>query len=181
MSDVEYRNKSVLIVEDSAAARNLLRGMMKDFGVSTLDISIHGKEALDKLRQKNYDLVLCDYNLGDGSDGQQVLEELRHKNSLKASAGFIMITAESSIESVMGALEYQPDGYLTKPFTRNELRKRVDKVVRNKQLFAPVYKALEKHDADQAIAACDEVIDKHANQYSRAARFKGDILFKCFL
>lgn len=176
MSDVEYRDKSVLIVEDSAAARNLIRGMMKDFGVAALDISINGNDALEKLRRKSYDLVLCDYNLGDGSDGQQVLEQLRHNDWLKHSASFIMITAESSMDMVMGALEYQPDGYLTKPFTRKELRTRLDRVLNNKAKFSQVYKSLTLDNIDQALVACDDVAQAHANLASRAMRLKGDIL-----
>lgn len=176
MADVAYRDKSVLIVEDSAAARNLLRGMMKDFGAVNIDISINGKEALDKIRQNSYDLVLCDYNLGEGTDGQQVLEELRHHQWLKLSACFVMVTAESSIEMVMGALEYEPDGYLTKPFTQNEIRKRLDRVLINKQHFTDVHQAVDGQRIDQAVAECDQVVVNYPNLQSRALRLKGDIL-----
>ena len=67
---------------------------------------------------KSYDIVLCDYNLGAGQDGQQLLEELRYRHKLKNTSLFVMITAESSRDMVLGALEYLPDDYLTKPITQ---------------------------------------------------------------
>ncbi|CAK0759075.1 hypothetical protein CCP3SC15_2450004 [Gammaproteobacteria bacterium] len=46
---------------------------------------------------RSYDIVLCDYNLGDGRDGMQILEEAKQRHLIGLTTVFVMITAESSI------------------------------------------------------------------------------------
>ena len=104
-----YRRARILIVEDSAEARGLLRGFMREVGAEKIDLASNGQEAIDFMKSHKFDIVLCDYNLGKGKDGQQVLEEVRVSKYLSYSTVFIMITAETTLEMVMGALEYQPD------------------------------------------------------------------------
>jgi len=56
-----------------------------------------------------YDIVLSDYNLGGNIDGQHILETTRKNYSLDHSAIFMMITADTTYESVVSAVEYEPD------------------------------------------------------------------------
>jgi len=81
------------------------------------------------MHDKSFDIVLCDYNLGEGKDGQQVLEEAKEDSLLPYSSIFIMTTAENSMEMVMGAAEYQPDDYLSKPFTKQVLQTRLKRLL----------------------------------------------------
>ena len=117
MAYIDYLHKRILIIDDLAEARSIVRSFMRDFGCQQIDVVGNSNDCMDLLQRHNYDLVLCDYNMGKGKDGQQILEEVRHANLLKHTAAFIMITSENTTEMVMGALEYSPDGYLTKPFT----------------------------------------------------------------
>jgi DNA-binding response OmpR family regulator len=59
--------------------------------------------------------VLCDYNLGDGMDGQELLER-RKTGTLPLSTIWIMITGERKYERVVAAAEMAPDDYILKPF-----------------------------------------------------------------
>ena len=85
-------------------------------------------EAIGLLRNHKYDVVLCDFNLGDGKNGQQLLEEAKITNLIGPACAWIMITAEKTTEAVMGAVEYQPDGYLLKPITAAQLQTRLKKI-----------------------------------------------------
>jgi DNA-binding response OmpR family regulator len=87
------------------------------------------------LAKIRYDVVLCDYNLGDGKNGQQVLEEARVRNLVLPSSVWLMVSAEKSVESVMGAAEHQPDAYLIKPITEGVLLTRLNRVWHRKQVF----------------------------------------------
>ena len=138
-----YKKSRFLIVEDSADARGMLRGMLKDLSAIHIDLAINGRDAIEQLAQSSYDVVLCDYNLGKGKDGQQVLEEARYSGYLKYSSIFIMVTAETSLEMVMGALEYQPDSYLSKPFTRNDLKSRLERTLQVKLEYKKIETAFE--------------------------------------
>jgi DNA-binding response OmpR family regulator len=82
---------------------------------------------------QRYDIILCDYNLGQGKDGQQVLEEARFREFMSPSTIFVMITAENTMDMFMGVLEYSPDDYLIKPFTKEALGKKLRDLIRKKE------------------------------------------------
>src|SRR5690606_8484805 len=110
------------------------------------DTADRGEETLSLCRNKRYDIILHDYNLGPGKNGQQVLEELVAGKLLSPHSIFVMVTAESSQAMVLSALEHEPDAYLTKPFNRASLAQRLDKLVERKQRLKPIYNAIEKND-----------------------------------
>ena len=108
-STEDLKKRKVLVVEDFLNFRLTLRTMLKSFGISYIDDAATGEEAVQMMSSNKYDIILCDYNLGPGKDGQQVLEEARCCEYIDHSTVFIMVTAENTLEMIMGALEYQPD------------------------------------------------------------------------
>ena len=56
--------------------------MLQEFGCRQVDTAVHGAEALRLCSETEYDLILCDFNLGKGRSGLQVLEKLRFKQLL---------------------------------------------------------------------------------------------------
>ena len=132
-----YSQMRCLVVDDMPDVRVAITGMLRVFGVQNIDVVANGEQAMEACFNTHYHMVLCDYNLGPGRDGQQVLEELRYRNRLNNTSIFVMITAESSREMVLGALEYQPDDYVTKPITQALLRQRLDRVLlRHRELYS---------------------------------------------
>ena len=73
--------------------RQLLREMLVPLEPTRIVVGKNGKEAITLLEKNAFDIVLCDYKLGNGKDGQQVLEEARHRNLLSHAAIFFIITA----------------------------------------------------------------------------------------
>ena len=59
------------------------------------------------MSEKDFGLVISDYDIGKGKDGQQLLEEARYTKSVKAVSSFVLLTAESSLDKVIGAIEPQ--------------------------------------------------------------------------
>ena len=123
---LSYANQKVLIVDDFPEFRMSLKNIMQQLGATDIDIAPDGKTAVNSCRKKSYDIILSDYSLGEGKDGQQVLEELIISDLLKPTTVFIMVTAENTTEMVMAAIEHTPDSYLTKPFTEDDLKTRLD-------------------------------------------------------
>lgn len=153
-----YGAKRCLVVDDMPDVRVSISGMLRVFGVKNIDVVANGDQAIEACNNNDYQLVLCDYNLGDGRDGQQILEELRFRNRLKNTSIFVIVTAESSRDMVLGALECQPDDYMTKPFTQVLLRERLDRVViRNEELYA-VKQALDEKDFVKVEQRCQELL-----------------------
>ncbi|MGD8587537.1 MAG: response regulator [Chromatiales bacterium] len=170
--------RSYLVVDDFGDMRSTLRSMLSLFGVTDIDNAKNGADAIQQMEHKRYGVVLCDYNLGIGKDGQQVLEEARHRNLISVSTAFIMITAENTLSMVLGALEYEPDSYLYKPFTKDLLRNRLEKVLSKKKDLQRVDEALEGKDYASAIKLLDRRIDTKPKNLAELLRLKGDICIR---
>lgn len=160
MINLEYalRDKNILIVDDLVEARSSLKKMLVLLGATQPDTATDGREAMQFLMERDYDIVLSDYNLGKGKDGQQVLEEARYSNRLRASSLFILVTGENALDMVMGALEYEPDNYITKPFTLNMLRERLIRIMTIKEKLADVDLAIDQGDTSNAISLAENLL-----------------------
>lgn len=147
----------ILIIDDFAHMRSSLRAMLRELGAEDPMTAANGDDALVLLSTHDFDVVLCDYNLGDGKDGQQILEETRHRHLLRYSAAFVMITAETTMPMVLGAIEHQPDDYLAKPFVRDVLRLRLQRTVARRRGFDVLDQPLADGDSLRALELCDRL------------------------
>src|SRR5690625_6581403 len=82
MAYADYSKLKVLIVDDFDNFRMAVSKMLQEYGARDVDTVSNGRQALQLCSENRYDLILCDYNLGTGKNGQQVLEELRHRRLL---------------------------------------------------------------------------------------------------
>jgi tetratricopeptide (TPR) repeat protein len=158
VEQVDWAAKNYLVVDDFIGVRQLLRESLRSLGARNIDQASSGGEAMGLLTRIRYDVVLCDFNLGEGKNGQQVLEEVRVRNLLLPSSVFLMVSAEKSVESVMGAAEHQPDAYLIKPITEGVLLSRLNRVWHKKQVFRPIDQACADKDYLRAARLCDEAL-----------------------
>ena len=175
---VDLASKTYLVIDDFADMRSMLRSMLVAYGVTNIDMAGNGKDAIKMLGKKIYDVVLCDYNLGEGKDGQQVLEEGKDKGFIPYSTAFLMITAENTMEMVMGAVEYLPDDYLSKPFNKDMLRSRLEKVIIRKDDLHGIVKLLKKEKFEDAIALCDDKIAQNPRNLTELLKLKAEILLR---
>lgn len=152
-------DSSFLIIDDFSGMRAMLAGVLRNCGSApkTIDFAVDGREALNQLSSKRYDVVLCDYNLGNGQNGMQVLEEARHKQIISPGCCWIMVTADKTLETVMGTAEAQPDAYLIKPVTEAVLIARIRRIKARKEAFREINQAITQRDPFKAISLCDEL------------------------
>lgn len=169
-----YQRRSALVIDDFPDMRGSIRRMLVNFGVASADMASSGEEAIAKCENQHFDIILADYNLGEGKNGQQVLEELRYRQLLKHTSIYVMITAETTKAMVFGALEYQPDDYLTKPFTQTVLQKRLDRLMLEKDALRDINRALDQQQYDDAIALCDEHIEAADRYAQKCFRLKAN-------
>jgi len=174
----DYRQQKFLIIDDFPEFRISMKGIVQQLGATDIDTAANGEIALEKCAKKRYDIVLSDYNLGDGKDGQQILEELIHRDQLKPTTVYVMITAENTTEMVMGALEHTPDSYLTKPFTKALLRSRLDKLLTKKFALEKVNKAIITKDYNRAIKHCNALIAAESKYSMSCMRIKAELYDK---
>ena len=173
---VNYGELRALVVDDYPGMRSALKLTLSNFGVTRIDLAANAGEVLFKVQNASYDLILCDFNLGEGRDGQQLLEELRHRGLISLESVFVMVTAEAGYEKVVATAELAPDDYLIKPFSAEVMRNRLDGILAKKLVFSGVYRHFENHELEAAITGCDEIIQARPKYVVDALRFKGELL-----
>jgi tetratricopeptide (TPR) repeat protein len=177
-ANVEWSEKRYLIVDDFVGIRQLLRESLRNIGAKHIDQASSGGEAMTLLLRTHYDVVLCDFNLGEGKNGQQVLEEARVRNLMIPSSVWLMVSAEKSVESVMGAAEHQPDAYIIKPITEGVLLTRLNRVWHKKQVFREIDAAYIEKDYLRAARLCDAQVAQHKVHEIDLMRMKATLLLK---
>ena len=177
-SGIDWAEKRYLIIDDFVGIRQLLRESLRNLGAKHIDQASSGGEAMVLLAKTRYDVVLCDYNLGDGKNGQQVLEEARIRNLMLPSSVWLMVSAEKSVESVMGAAEHQPDAYIIKPITEGVLLTRLNRVWLKKQVFREIDQAFADKDYLRAAKLCEEQIAHHPLHAIDLQRMRATLLLK---
>jgi two-component system chemotaxis response regulator CheY len=116
----------ILIVDDYKTMIRIIRNLLKQLGFEDVDEAADGKEALDKLREKKYGLVISDWNM-EPMTGYELLREVRGDPTL-ARTPFIMVTAESKTENVVAAKKAGVNNYIVKPFNAATLKSKIDSV-----------------------------------------------------
>jgi len=115
---------SILIVDDDAQIRQLLRDYLSGFAMSVVAVA-DGKAMVEALAKDSFDLVILDLML-PGEDGLSLCRNLRAKSDIP----ILMLTARGeAIERVIG-LEVGADDYIVKPFEPRELVARIQTILR---------------------------------------------------
>jgi len=120
-------NMPVLIVDDYKTMLRIIRNLLKQIGFENVAEASDGNEALSKLREKSFNLVISDWNM-EPMTGLQLLKEVRKDEKLR-SLPFVMITAESKAENVISAREAGVSNYIVKPFNAETLKGKLQSVL----------------------------------------------------
>lgn len=113
---IPLENKSILIVDDSEDNLEIIKLVLCSYGGDT-DIAPNGYEALRRLRQKKYDVILMDIEM-PGMNGFQVLDELRKRHD---HTPVVAITAHAMPEDKLKTREAGFYAHVSKPIDFNQL------------------------------------------------------------
>jgi two-component system, chemotaxis family, chemotaxis protein CheY len=116
----------VLVVDDYRTMVRIIRNLLSQLGFSDVDEATDGTEALQKLRQRPYGLIISDWNM-EPMSGYELLKEVRQDDRLTRTP-FIMVTAESKVENVVAAKQAGVNNYIVKPFNAATLKSKIDTV-----------------------------------------------------
>lgn len=173
--EVDYSKKRFLIIDALQEMRAAMNNTLSSFGVTKIEYGHRATEAIGMIKRSNYDIILCDFDLGRGYDGLHLLEEIRLHNLIKPSAIFMVVTGERRARMVISAAEMAPDDYLLKPFTGEELKQRLDRIYRKKSAFEVLDAAMLNQDYFKALAECNERISQKDPFIIDFLRMKGRI------
>lgn len=171
-----FSSKKVLIIDDLREVRTQLQLTLSNVGFEKLNHVATIREAIDKLSFVNYDIILCDYNLGKGTDGQQFLEYLRVNEKLSRNSIFLMVTAENTYEKVIAAAEHMPDDYLLKPFTAAQFITRLEVLIDRQLVLEKINDAYDQKNWNLVVEECDKLIAERNKHYIEVCKLKANAL-----
>ena len=116
----------VLIVDDYKTMLRIIRNLLKQIGFNNVDEATDGQSALEKMREKQYGLVISDWNM-EPMTGLELLQQVRADSDLEGTP-FVMITAESKTDNVVAAKEAGVSNYIVKPFNAATLRNKLSAI-----------------------------------------------------
>jgi CheY-like chemotaxis protein len=173
-----YSNILALVVDDMSTQQTTLRGQLQMLHIGRVDQATTAEDAIRQIKAKPYGLVLCDFNLNQKTDGQQLLEHLRDNELLAPDCLFFMVTAENSYKSVASASEHKPDAYLLKPITAGDVEERLKALLEKRSAMLPITSRLARKDLAGALAACDVLLAKKDRWTVQALQIKGQTLLQ---
>lgn len=120
-------NINILIVDDYKTMLRIIRGLLSQIGFNNVDEAANGAEAIVKLKEKSYNLIISDWNM-EPMTGLELLQNVRADEKTK-TIPFIMVTAESKTENVIAAKQAGVSNYIVKPFNAETLKTKLASVL----------------------------------------------------
>lgn len=117
----------VLVVDDYRTMARIIRNLLKAIGFTDIDEAADGSEALGKLAERDYGLIISDWNMLPMT-GYEFLQRVR-ASERHSHLPFLMVTAESKTENVIAAKKAGVSNYIVKPFTAETLRAKIEAVL----------------------------------------------------
>ena len=116
----------ILIVDDFATMRRIVRNVLKQIGFTNMAEAENGKAALKVLKKENIDLILCDWNMPE-MPGIELLKAIKSDDELK-SIPFVMVTAEAQKDNIIEAVKAGVSSYIVKPFTAETVTEKLNAI-----------------------------------------------------
>lgn len=176
--DDPYAKRLFLIIDSLPQMQRALAMTLSSFGANSVEYAAKASDALAKMAKYEFDVVLCDYDLGNGYDGLYLFEEIRERNLLKQSCVFMIVTGERRAQRVISAAELTPDDYLLKPFTGEVLRDRLERAMRKREALRLVDESVLRHEYLSAIETCGLKIEENGEFALDFIRLRGSLALK---
>lgn len=116
----------ILVVDDFATMRRILKNILKQIGFTDLHEADDGSTALEELKRSKYDLIIADWNMPKMT-GIELLRAVRASDEYK-DIPFLMVTAEAQKQNVIEAVKAGVSNYVVKPFTADQISEKLKKI-----------------------------------------------------
>jgi two-component system, chemotaxis family, chemotaxis protein CheY len=123
----------ILVVDDNPSVLGVLVLILEKIGFTEVDEAADGAAALAKMHQKNYGLVISDWQM-QPMDGYDLLKQIRSTKTV-ATMPFIMVTVNSEAGKAVSAMHAGANGYILKPFSAKMLRSKIKQAVKGRGRF----------------------------------------------
>lgn len=117
----------VLVVDDSPTMRRIVSNTLKRIGFSETEEAENGQEALTKLSDADFGLIVTDWNM-PGMSGLEFVKSVRSSGDYD-NMPVLMVTTRSAEDDVKEALQAGANSYIVKPFTPKVLKEKIDSII----------------------------------------------------
>ncbi len=114
----------ILVVDDYQTVVRIMRNLLHRAGFAEIDTAGDGEEALAKMRERQYGLVIADWYMAP-LDGLELVRQARADDALKATP-IILMSGEGSPENLKAANDAGASGYVLKPFDSQTLTAKIE-------------------------------------------------------
>lgn len=121
------KNMKILIVDDFKTMLKIVRSLLNQLGFTNIDEATDGQQALEKMKENKYDLILSDWNMQPMS-GIDLLKNVRSNEATK-TLPLILVTAETKAENIIAAKQAGVSNYIIKPFNGATLKEKLVAVI----------------------------------------------------
>jgi two-component system, chemotaxis family, chemotaxis protein CheY len=121
------KNIKILVVDDFATMRKVLKNLLKQAGYENIVEAEDGVTAFRTLKSQKIDFVISDWNMPNMT-GIELLKAIRADSDL-ATMPFLMVTAEALQDNVIAAVKAGVNNYIVKPFTAEVLNEKITKIM----------------------------------------------------
>lgn len=154
--------KHIFIIDDDMDMCQLLSNFLKRKGFTASSAS-SGKKGLEAVKENNYDLVLCDFRLGD-MDGKEVLQQIK---AIHPQMPVVILTGYSDVKMAVEVMRLGAFDYITKPLVPEEIIKMINKALEEDANPSPAAVSSKADKKDKDVATDDDIMigkDKHTLQ-----------------
>ena len=157
LSASQLKGLRALVVDDIREMRTRLRDTLAEAQIKDIVLASDARSAVEAIRVAPFNLILSDYDLGAGTDGQQLLEYVRQERLMPPGGLYFVISADSTIDRVASAAEMLPDGYLVKPVATDQLLSRIEEALARHVALRPMYEAVHAGRFAEGLEHCQRL------------------------
>ena len=171
-------NTRALIVDGHGTARQMLAAQLRAMGASHVVQCAKAMEARQHAAAKPFEIVLCEQRLGDGTLGQDLIDDLRQRRLITLSTIVMVMSANSSYPVVAEAAELAIDGFLIKPYSLGDLEDRLLSAFLRKDAMREIALAIDRSDHAGALALCQQRFQARGPYWTHAARLGAELAIR---
>lgn len=133
-------NPKILLADDHKIIRDVLARLITESITDDLSVATNGKEALNKLEQEQFDLLITDLNM-PVMDGLELVRNLSNQN---IEVKTLVLTMRDDAETIEALMQFKIDGYVLKEGDTEEFKNAVEMILKNGQYFSDEVKPFLK-------------------------------------
>jgi DNA-binding NarL/FixJ family response regulator len=162
----------VAIVEDNGMARTNIRNHLLDMGFSQISCFSNGRELKANMKNKQLDLLLIDFHLGQNKNGVEVVQDLQKQKKIMHTTCVIFITCDR-LPLIIGQIaDVHPEALIIKPYTISNLINNITNCLNLHEYLMPVYEMMDEENYPQALVLLDYLLEKNTQPRKKSALVK---------